>query len=93
MGFWGLGLRFREPPLEPAEGIVRLLGGSGDLVSKGISTPLGGGISIVTLFVTLITNSHDPVSRLRPPTNQGFGGEASEALTLGRKNWLTNVGT
>ena len=85
MGFWGLGLRFREPPLEPAEGIVRLLGGSG--------TPIGGGISIVTLFVSLITNSHDPVSRLRPPTNQGFGGEASEAFNLGRKNWLTNVGT
>ena len=46
-------------------GSERVLGGSGDLVSKVIS-PLIGVISnymyIVTLFITLVTKSHDPLS-------------------------------
>ena len=38
-----------------------ILGGSWDLVSKVIST-LTGVISIVTLFISLLTKSHDPLS-------------------------------
>ena len=38
-----------------------ILGGSWDLVSKVIST-LSGVISIVTLIITLVTKSHDPLS-------------------------------
>ena len=37
-----------------------LLGGSWDLVSKVISTLIGV-ISIVTLIMTLVTKSHDPL--------------------------------
>ena len=39
-----------------------LLGGSWDLVIKVISTLIGV-ISIVTLTITLVTKSHDPLSR------------------------------
>ena len=39
-----------------------ILGGSWDLVSKVISTLIGV-ISIVTLLITLVTKSHDPLSR------------------------------
>ena len=39
-----------------------VLGGSGNLVSKVIST-LVGVITIVTLIITLVTKSHDPLSR------------------------------
>ena len=42
-----------------------LLGGSWDLVSKVISTLIGV-ISIVTLTTTLVTKSHDPLSRSQP---------------------------
>ena len=42
--------------------VLQVLGGSWDLVSKVIS-PLIGVISIVTLLITLVTNSHDPPSR------------------------------
>ena len=38
-----------------------LLGGSWNLVSKVISTLIGV-ISIVTLIITLVTKSHDPLS-------------------------------
>ena len=38
-----------------------LLGGSWDLISKVIST-LSGVISVVTLIITLVTKSHDPLS-------------------------------
>ena len=38
-----------------------ILGGSWDLVSKVIST-LTGVISIVTLIITPVTKSHDPLS-------------------------------
>ena len=38
-----------------------ILGGSWDLVSKVISTLIGV-ISIVTLIITLVTTSHDPLS-------------------------------
>ena len=38
-----------------------LLGGSRDLVSKVISTLIGV-ISIVTLIITPVTKSHDPLS-------------------------------
>ena len=41
--------------------IGALLGGSWDLVSKVISTLIGV-ISIVTLIITLVTKSHDPLS-------------------------------
>ena len=40
-----------------------LLGGSWDLVSKVISTLIGV-ISIVTLIITLVTRSQDPLSKL-----------------------------
>ena len=43
-----------------------ILGGSWDLVSKVIS-PLIGVISIVTLVITLLTKSHDPLSRFLFP--------------------------
>ena len=39
-----------------------LLGGSWDLVSKVISTLIGV-ISIVTLIITLVAKSHDPLSK------------------------------
>ena len=39
-----------------------LLGGSWGLVSKIISTLIGV-ISIVTLVITLVTKSHDPLSK------------------------------
>ena len=39
-----------------------ILGGSWDLVSKVTSTLIGG-ISIATPIITLVTKSHDPVSR------------------------------
>ena len=48
-----------KDPSPPHTGI--LLGGSWDLVSKVIST-LCGVISIVTLIITLVTKSHDPLS-------------------------------
>ena len=38
-----------------------VLGGSWDLVSEVISTLIGI-ISIVTLIITLVTKSHDPLS-------------------------------
>ena len=38
-----------------------MLGGSWDLVSKVISTLIGV-ISTVTLIITLVTKSHDPLS-------------------------------
>ena len=41
-----------------------VLGGSWDLVSKVISTLIGV-ISIVTLTITLVTKSHDPLSRVQ----------------------------
>ena len=41
----------------------RLLKGSWDLVSKVISTLIGV-ISIVTLCITLVSKSHDPLSTL-----------------------------
>ena len=41
----------------------KVLGGSWDLVSKVISTLIGV-ISIVTLVITLVTKSHDPLSTL-----------------------------
>ena len=40
---------------------MTVLGGSWDLVSKVISTLIGV-ISIVTLFITSLTKSHDPPS-------------------------------
>ena len=40
-----------------------MLGGSSDLVNKVISTLIGV-ISIVTLFRTLVTKSHDHLSRI-----------------------------
>ena len=45
---------------------VEVLGGSGDLVSKVISPLIGviSNYSIVTLFITLVTKSHDPLSRV-----------------------------
>ena len=46
---------------------ISILGGSWDLVSKVISTLIGV-ISIVTLIITLVTKSHDPLSRVY---NQG----------------------
>ena len=42
---------------------LALLGGSWDLVSKVISTLIGV-IGIVTLITTLVTKSHDPLSRV-----------------------------
>ena len=42
-----------------------LLGGSWGLVSKVTSTPIGvisNYMSIVTLIITLVTKSHDPLS-------------------------------
>ena len=42
---------------------LALLGGSWDLVSKVISTLIGV-IGIVTLIITLVTKSHDPLSRV-----------------------------
>ena len=45
-----------------AVGCRGLLGGSWDLVSKVISTLIGV-ISIVTLTITLVTKSHDPLSK------------------------------
>ena len=56
VGFAVCGLGFR------GEGLENLLGGSWDLVSKVISTLIGV-ISIVTLIITLVTKSHDPLSR------------------------------
>ena len=51
------------PPLPcPVLYLCWLLGGSWDLVSKVISTLIGV-ISIVTLIITLVTKSHDPLSR------------------------------
>ena len=47
-----------------------LLGGSWDLVSKVISTVIGAIStykSIVTMFITLVTKSHDPLSTSNPP--------------------------
>ena len=38
-----------------------MLGGSWDLVSKVLSTVIGA-VSIVTLIITLVTKSHDPLS-------------------------------
>ena len=43
-----------------------VLGGSWDLVSKDISTLIGV-ISIVALIITLVTESHDPLSRVPDP--------------------------
>ena len=48
-----------------------ILGGSGDLVSKVTSTLIGV-LSIVTLFISLVTKSHDPFSNVpsdRPPAD------------------------
>ena len=42
--------------------LTALLGGSWDLVSKVITTLIGV-ISIVTLTITLVTKSHDPLSK------------------------------
>ena len=48
-----------------------VLGGSGDLVSKVISPLIGviGNYSIVTLSITLVTKSHDPLSSLFPTSS------------------------
>ena len=43
-----------------------ILGGSWDLVSEVINTLIGV-ISIVTLIITLVTKSHDPLSRYQEP--------------------------
>ena len=50
-----------------AVGVVVLLGGSWDLVSMVFSTSTGliSNIRIVTLIITLVTNSHDPLSSRR----------------------------
>ena len=40
-----------------------ILGGSWDLVSEVINTLIGV-ISIVTLIITLVTKSHDPLSSI-----------------------------
>ena len=45
--------------------VQTLLGGSWDLVSKVISTLIGV-ISIVTLVITLVNKSHDPLSTSTP---------------------------
>ena len=47
--------------------VVVLLGGSWDLVSMVFSTSTGliSNIRIVTLIITLVTNSHDPLSSRR----------------------------
>ena len=50
-----------EKTLKPWSLNGALLGGSWDLVSKVISTLIGV-ISIVTLIITLVTKSHDPLS-------------------------------
>ena len=49
-----------------------LLGGSWDLVSKVISTLIGVK-SIVTLTLTLVTKSHDPLSRATGWAEAGRG--------------------
>ena len=41
--------------------MLKLLGGSWDLVSRVTST-LTGVISIVTLLISLVTKSHDPLN-------------------------------
>ena len=46
---------------KPSGSSMLLLGGSWDLVSTVIST-LTGVMSIVTLIITLVTKSHDPLS-------------------------------
>ena len=64
-----------------------LLGGSGDLVSKVIS-PLIGVIliiiSIATLFITLVTKSHDPSSML-------LGSRSGLSLLKGSWDLVTRV--
>ena len=46
--------------------LLGLLGGSWDLVSEVISTLIGV-ISTVTLIITLVTKSHDPLSNVILP--------------------------
>ena len=58
------------------------LGGSWDLVSKVISTSIGV-ISIVTLIITLVTKSHDPLSRFR--VHGSFSFDPSCLLAVGSK--------
>ena len=62
-----------------------LLGGSWDLASKLISTLIGV-LSIVTLIITLVTKSHDPLSRVE------MGVRASELHRLGLSAWLAGFG-
>ena len=48
-----------------------LLGGSWDLVSKVKSTLIGD--RIVTLFITQVSKSHDPLSRVQELGFKGLG--------------------
>ena len=57
--------KLEPPPKLPAPATSTLLGGSWDLVSKVIRTLIGV-ISIVTLIITLVTKSHDPLSMCQP---------------------------
>ena len=58
-----------------------LLGGSWDLVSKVISTLIGV-ISIVTLIITIVTKSHDPLSMDCKRANCESGCADSDSVLL-----------
>ena len=62
LGIW---IAFRSPYWYGTLITRTLLGGSWDLVSKVIGTLIGV-ISMVTLIITLVTKSHDPLGRRDP---------------------------